>query len=185
MSLTVSRASGRPSSAVSTTPPVRDLPLRRAVRVARGLALGAGIGSLGSLGCTLESSPHAAREDAQAEATTDAHVAEAATDARPHVDAVVVDALADGDETGEAAGHCYAPDDKTTITCAAGLACSTDELGYPECVEPPTEFDAGVQPCGKVGCLWAASCFCANAETNFCQCTTSAGPLPPPDLPVA
>jgi hypothetical protein len=88
-------------------------------------------------------------------------------------------------DAGDAAGggHCHDPGEDALVGCPTGTACSTDELGLPVCVVPPEDFDAGIQPCGSIGCNRSGSCFCANEMNSFCECTTAVGPLSPPDLP--
>ncbi|MGZ3476881.1 MAG: hypothetical protein ACXWUG_24390 [Polyangiales bacterium] len=137
------------------------MPTFRAVRFARALALGGGL-----FGCS--SSKSAAVVDPAADAQAD-----------------VFDARLDAIDAGDAAGggHCHAPDDDALVGCPVGTACSTDELGGPVCVVPPEDFDAGIQPCGTIGCNRTGSCFCANEMNSFCECSTAVGPLSPPDLP--
>jgi hypothetical protein len=112
----------------------------------------------------------------------------AASDASEAVD-VAAETRADthleaADASGaDGGGHCHAPDDDAMIGCPVGTACSTDELGAPVCVVPPEDFDAGIQPCGVIGCNRTGSCFCTNEMNSFCLCSTAVGPLLPPDLP--
>lgn len=95
----------------------------------------------------------------------------------------VVDGSGAGDAGDAGGGRCHAPDDDALVGCPVGTACSTDELGAPVCVVPPEDFDAGIQPCGAIGCNRTGSCFCVNEMNSFCECSTAVGPLPPPDLP--
>jgi hypothetical protein len=127
---------------------------RRAVRVARALAL------LSASGCSLP------------EGITPEVDAEASVDAAPEVEDSSNLPMGDG------RGHCLTADDGN-VTCDPGMACTYAD-SVASCI-PKTEA-ANPKECGLVVCDLDALCFCANARTSVCLCNFSAGPLSPPDL---
>lgn len=155
------------SKAKGTTfrPPYRAIAVARALALLGGGAAGACGGSGADEGPAASGAPDAAPDDAPGADAGDGGEASAA-DASGGLDA--------------AAHACvsYTQDD---VPCDDGATCLVREANRTiEC----RFVDAGLlHPCGDITCGW--DCSCLAAETSTCTCYVGAGPLAPPDLPVA